>query len=52
VLHGVQHIFHAPRLLARWPDRDRRTRIVCITRGLREADVSNALDAAIENLRD
>jgi G3E family GTPase len=52
VLHGVQHIFHAPRLLERWPDRDRRTRIVCITRGLREADVSNALDAAIENLRD
>lgn len=52
VLHGVQHIFHAPRLLARWPDRDRRTRIVCITRGLREADVSKALDAAIENLRD
>lgn len=52
VLHGVQHIFHPPRQLARWPDRDRRTRIVCITRGLHEADVSNALDAAIENLRD
>ena len=52
VLHGVQHVFHPPVLLDDWPDTDRRTRIVCITRGLIEADLSNALDAAIENLRD
>lgn len=52
VVHGVQHVFHPPRLLESWPDRDRRSRIVCITRGLAERDVSNALDAAIGNLRD
>ena len=51
VLHGVQHVFHPPRLLDAWPDADRRSRIVCITRGLAEKDLSNALDAAIENLQ-
>ena len=51
VLHGVQHVFHPPRLLDAWPDDDRRSRIVCITRGLAEKDLSNALDAAIENLQ-
>lgn len=51
VLHGVQHVFHPPCLLDAWPDDDRRSRIVCITRGLAEKDLSNALDAAIENLQ-
>lgn len=48
VLHGVQHVFHPPVLLDDWPDADRRTRIVCIGRGLVEADLSNALDAVTE----
>lgn len=52
VVHGVQHIFHPPRALAAWPDGERRTRIVCITRGLDETAVSNALDAAVEKLPD
>jgi G3E family GTPase len=34
VVHGVQHVFHPPAYLERWPDADRRTRIVCITRDL------------------
>jgi len=34
VLHGVQHIFHPPEVLERWPDDDRRTRIVLISWGL------------------
>ena len=34
VLHGVQHLFHPPVLLPAWPDDDRRTRIVFITRDL------------------
>lgn len=46
VVHGVQHLFHAPQFLPSWPDADRRTRIVCITRGITEADLSQALDAA------
>jgi G3E family GTPase len=32
VVHGVQHLFHPTVRLERWPDDDRRTRIVCIMR--------------------
>jgi len=39
VLHGVQHGFHPPVLLPTWPDADRRTRLVFITRDLDEAFV-------------
>lgn len=52
VLHGVQHVFHPPGLLEDWPDDDRSTRLVCIVRGLKGRDLSNALDAAIENRQD
>ena len=34
VIHGVQHVFHDPVILDRWPDEDRRTRLVFITKGL------------------
>ena len=34
VVHGVQHIFHPPVSLPRWPDADRRSRLVLIARGL------------------
>jgi len=34
VIHGVQHVFHPPVRLDRWPDGERRTRIVFITRDL------------------
>jgi G3E family GTPase len=32
VVHGVQHLFHLPMVLPSWPDEDRRTRLVLITR--------------------
>jgi G3E family GTPase len=32
VIHGVQHVFHPPATLPAWPDGDRRTRLVFITR--------------------
>ena len=32
VIHGVHHVFHPPVALAAWPDDDRRSRIVFITR--------------------
>ena len=32
VIHGVQHVFHDPIWLDDWPDEDKRTRIVFITR--------------------
>jgi G3E family GTPase len=34
VVHGVQHIFHPPVSLPRWPDGDRRSRLVLIARDL------------------
>lgn len=49
ILHGVQHVFHPPRRLARWPDDDRRTRIVCITRSIGRESLSNALNVSIEH---
>lgn len=36
VIHGVQHVYHAPAWLPRWPSADRRTRLVFIGRNLRE----------------
>ncbi len=34
VVHGVQHIFHPITRLRRWPDAERRSRVVVITRNL------------------
>ena len=48
VVHGVQHVFDPPRRLDRWPDDDRRTRIVLIARDLDGDGLNAALDAAIE----
>ncbi len=39
-VHGVHHIFHPPVRLAAWPDADRRSRIVFITRGITRGDVA------------
>lgn len=39
VIHGVHHVFHPPVALSGWPDSDRRSRIVFITRGIARADV-------------
>ena len=39
VIHGVQHVFHPPVLLNGWPDDDRRSRIVFITRALEREEV-------------
>ncbi len=47
VVHGVQHVFDSPRRLERWPDGDRRTRIVLIARDLDGAGIDAALDAAV-----
>jgi G3E family GTPase len=39
VIHGVHHVFHPPVALAKWPDADRRSRIVFITRGIARQEV-------------
>jgi len=45
VVHGVQHVFHPTARLERWPDDDRRTRLVFITRDLAESTVHALFDA-------
>jgi G3E family GTPase len=45
VIHGVQHVLHPPVRLEAWPDADERTRIVLITRDLREGEVRPLFDA-------
>jgi G3E family GTPase len=47
VVHGVQHVFHPPAWLERWPSEDRRSRLVFIVEGIARAWVE-ALLAAIE----
>ncbi|KQO62061.1 ATP-binding protein [Methylobacterium sp. Leaf102] len=45
VVHGVQHIVHAPVHLDAWPDDDRRSRLVLIVRDLDPAFVTGLWDA-------
>jgi G3E family GTPase len=45
VIHGIQHVFHAPAWLERWPSDDRRSRIVLITRRIPQRWVEVLLDA-------
>lgn len=48
VVHAVQHILHAPMELQAWPDADRRTRLVFITRGgLGRARVEAVFEAVL-----
>jgi G3E family GTPase len=48
VVHGVQHVFHPPAVLEKWPDDDRRTRIVFITRDIPEATIRKVFTSFIE----
>ena len=45
VVHGVQHVIHAPLTLDAWPDADRRSRLVLIVRDLDPAFVTRLWDA-------
>jgi G3E family GTPase len=45
VIHGVQHVFHAPAWLECWPSDDRRSRIVVIARRVPRRWVEVLLDA-------
>ena len=49
VVQFVQHLAHPPAELQAWPDADRRSRLVFITRGIVEADV-RALFEAVSTL--
>src|SRR5215472_2588078 len=45
VIHGVQHVFHAPAWLRHWPSDDRTSRMVLITRRIPQRWVEVLLDA-------
>jgi G3E family GTPase len=45
VIHGVQHVFHAPAWLTRWPSDDRRSRIVVIARAVPRRFIEALIDA-------
>jgi G3E family GTPase len=45
VVQIVQHLAHPPIELERWPDEDRRTRVVFITRNISEQQVRGLLSA-------
>ena len=45
VVHGVQHLVHPPVHLERWPDGDRRSRLIFITRRLDREPVERSLAA-------
>ena len=45
VVQGVQHIFHPPVSLDRWPSADTGTRLVFITRNIEAHTIRNLLDA-------
>jgi G3E family GTPase len=44
-IHGVQHLFHPPVELGGWPDADRASRLVFITRDIEEASLAKGLAA-------
>jgi G3E family GTPase len=45
VVQGVQHLFHPPVPLSRWPGSDRASRLVFITRGISRDTVIGLFDA-------
>jgi G3E family GTPase len=54
VVHGVQHVFHPPAWLDRWPSDDRRSRLVFIARRIPRRWVElllEAIDAEVATIR-
>ncbi len=53
VIHGVQHVFHAPVWLEHWPSDDHRSRMVVIGRHIRKRWLElllEAIEAEVENV--
>jgi len=51
-IHGVQHVFHSPEWLDRWPSGDRRSRMILIARGIPKAWVETLFDAIVAEIGD
>ena len=48
-VHGVQHLFHDPVRVPDWPDDDRRSRIVFITRSIDREVIQKSLKRLLGN---
>jgi G3E family GTPase len=48
VVQGVQHLFHAPVTLDRWPSEDMATRLVFITRRIEAQTIRNLMEAVVD----
>jgi G3E family GTPase len=48
VVQGVQHIFHPPVTLDRWPSEDTQTRLVFITRRIEAESIRNLMNAVAQ----
>ena len=48
-VHGVQHLFHPPVVLPAWPDADRRSKIVLITRDIAPDTIQESLEAFLSD---
>ena len=42
-VHGVQHLFHPPARIPRWPDEDRRSKFVFIVREIPRKEIEDSL---------
>ncbi|HFC05502.1 MAG TPA: GTP-binding protein, partial [Rhizobiales bacterium] len=51
VIHGVQHIFHPPFQLEKWPDDDHRSRLVFITRDIKKSQLEDLFKAFTDPVR-
>lgn len=45
VIHGVQHVFHEPVWLDRWPSKDRHTKLIFITRNMSQETIEKFFKA-------
>lgn len=52
VVHGVQHVFHPPAMLDEWPDDDRRSKLVFITRNIERGTIERLFAAFTEQARE
>ena len=51
VIHGVQHVFHPPARLDAWPDDDRRSRLVFITKDIERSELDKLFQAFTDPVR-
>ncbi|MGI9508929.1 MAG: CobW family GTP-binding protein [Geminicoccaceae bacterium] len=49
VIHGVQHVIHAPAYLDSWPSEDRDSRLVFIVKGITKEQIERLLNVLLDN---